>query len=151
MAAFMTNNVDFHLLVAEDDETLRNLIARDLRRQGYHVHTAQNAYEALDLLDQYPIDLIISDIRMPNGDGFELLARVRARHPLWPGVIFVTGHTDVPFLECKARGALEVITKPFDRQNFLKTINGTLQKLNQAQWQREYSLAKAQSPGSLSS
>ena len=62
----------FHILVVEDDQALNKLICRVLNKNGYETASAADGEEALALLDQMYIDLIITDLMMPNMDGYDL-------------------------------------------------------------------------------
>ncbi len=68
----------FSILVVEDDNNLRKLMCASLKRNGYMPRPASDGYEALDEMDRVSIDLIISDIMMPNMDGYELVEKIRA-------------------------------------------------------------------------
>ena len=81
---------------------------------------------AWEILEKEHVDLVVSDIRMPGGDGLRLLDRIRARHPDLPQLIFITGYSDTSVSDCLARGAREVISKPFDRKIFLQAIYSAL-------------------------
>lgn len=65
------------ILLVDDDADAREVIARILRRAGATVRVAASAAEAFDILGSWPPDLLVSDIAMPDGDGFDLIARVR--------------------------------------------------------------------------
>ena len=65
------------ILVVEDDPDIRSILSRFLSRRGYVVKAAENGAEALELLAVEPVDLILSDVRMPRMDGLELTRRVR--------------------------------------------------------------------------
>ena len=67
----------FHILIVEDDKELRELFCTVLLKNGYKTTSAKDGFEALDVLDKEYIDLIISDIMMPNMDGFELIQAIR--------------------------------------------------------------------------
>ena len=67
----------FHILIVEDDKELRELFSTVLVKSGYKITGAKDGVEALDVLDKEYIDLIISDIMMPNMDGFELIQSIR--------------------------------------------------------------------------
>src|SRR5262245_1254209 len=69
------------ILVVEDDPDIRSILQRFLARRGYAVKAAENGAEALELLAHEPVDLILSDVRMPRMDGLELLGAVRQRDP----------------------------------------------------------------------
>lgn len=67
----------FHILVVEDDQALNKLICRVLAKNGYETAAAFNGEEALTLLDQTYIDLIITDLMMPKMDGYDLTKELR--------------------------------------------------------------------------
>ncbi len=69
------------LLVVDDERSMRELLELVLKREGYVVHTAENGTRALELIRQNVYDLIISDVKMPDISGIELLARVREISP----------------------------------------------------------------------
>jgi CheY-like chemotaxis protein len=75
------NNIS--VLVVDDEEPLRNLLQISLQRQGYHVAVARNGREALEIVAERKIDLVLLDIMMPELDGFGYLHRVAQaeRHP----------------------------------------------------------------------
>jgi two-component system response regulator PilR (NtrC family) len=101
------------ILVVDDEEMLRNLLVKILVKEGYDVDTAENGEEALDKLSQAPYDLLISDIKMPKMNGFELLKNVRSKYPL-VGVIIMTAYGDsYSVKDALLLGADEYITKPF--------------------------------------
>ena len=65
------------LLIVDDDDAFRTTIGRDLADHGYEVRLAHNAEEAERELVRQPIDILLTDLRMPGGDGIDLLDRVR--------------------------------------------------------------------------
>lgn len=67
----------FQILVVEDDASLRKLMSAALKQHGYVTFLANDGLEALDVLEKTNIDLIISDIMMPNMDGYELTRQLR--------------------------------------------------------------------------
>lgn len=83
-------NFHYRILVVDDDEDIRRSSAAVLARGGYEVRIADGGFEALTLMRQALPDLIITDLRMPNMSGFELLSVVRRRFPQIP-VIVITG------------------------------------------------------------
>ena len=116
---------DYTILVVEDEDDLREAICFDLTRQGFRVLNADCGAKAISLIEANKIDLILSDIQMPNGTGLELLDEVQKRPRKIP-VIFVTAFSTSNERECLARGAVRVFGKPFDRKALLRTIIETL-------------------------
>jgi adenylate cyclase len=104
------------LLVVDDDEEGRELLARRLARQGYRVSSAADGESALRRLEEEPFDLVLLDLEMPGLGGMETLASLRRR--LSPGelpVVMVTGRADsAGVVEALARGANDYVVKPFD-------------------------------------
>ena len=85
----------FNILVVEDDKNLRKLVTTYLQRNKYNTYEATNGEEALNVLDQSYIDLIISDIMMPKMDGYELIKSLRE------------AKYDVPILIITAKSEIE--------------------------------------------
>ena len=101
------------ILVADDKENMVRLIARVLG-DAYQVTTAADGTRALALLGSQEFDLVITDIRMPGADGFEILHAVKSRAPQTE-VILVTGFASVPkAVEAIRAGAYDYLQKPFD-------------------------------------
>ena len=106
------------IAVADDDADLREAVAAMLEREGYRVDLATGGRQCLDLVDDGGIDLVVTDVFMPDCDGLSLLAAIRNRHPHLP-VIAMTGGLDGlsrPYLDAmRALGAQTVLAKPFSR------------------------------------
>jgi len=101
------------ILVVDDEEMLRNLLRKILVKEGYRVLTASSAPEALEKLASESIDLVISDVQMPEMDGFELLKALKKDYPQI-GVIVMTAYGDAYTVrDALLLGADEYITKPF--------------------------------------
>ena len=109
--ALMKNNIS--ILVVDDEETLRDILYKILTKEGYQVESAENGEEALEKLRDNKYDLMISDIKMPRLNGFELLKLVRKDYPSM-GVIMMTAYGDsFTIKDALLLGADEYITKPF--------------------------------------
>jgi len=122
----MKDPKDSTILVVDDEADLRDAIAFDFKRIGYRVLTASSGNEAFGLLEQNKIDVILSDVRMPNGDGIALLDRVKARNVHLPVVMFITGYADISLEEAYAKGADAVFPKPFDRKALFDSVTHAL-------------------------
>jgi putative nucleotidyltransferase with HDIG domain len=111
----------FAILLVEDDETLRRLIARTLETKGYSVVQAEDGEKARDLLMSVAFDLVISDVKMTKLSGLELYKWNRENRPV--PFIFMTGFSEL--LDVKSAfdlGALAFLTKPFDEQTLISEV-----------------------------
>ncbi|MCC7087545.1 MAG: response regulator [Chloroflexi bacterium] len=114
------------ILVVDDDDPVRVMLARLLRTQGYDVRQAANAAEARTVLDEGRPDLVISDIVMPGESGIELRRGILDR---WPGlpVILISGYSAEGPAEFSARTPDTIfVQKPFAADEFLALVQQTL-------------------------
>jgi two-component system response regulator (stage 0 sporulation protein F) len=109
------------LLVVDDENDLREVIAFDFNRKGYEVHTAEGGKEAWKKLNLLTVDLVITDIKMPEGDGIELLSLIKAKFPQLP-VICLTGFAELSQDEMIKLGATAVFEKPFERKKLHEAV-----------------------------
>jgi DNA-binding NtrC family response regulator len=117
------------ILLVDDNDDARVTVARILDMAGYRVIQASNAREAAALLHDHTPDLVITDIYMPDGDGFEMLNEMRKRALQIP-VIAISGggvQQGLDVLSIAGRlGAKRVLYKPFGRRNLLDAITEAL-------------------------
>ena len=101
------------ILVVDDEAMLRRLLEKILKKEGYNVHLAPSAEDALEILSDNTVDIMISDIKMPEMDGFALMRAVKNKYP-GVGIIMMTGYADVYTVkDALLLGADDYITKPF--------------------------------------
>ena len=109
------------VLVVDDEAVVRAGISRVLAQQGLSIHTAADGSEALAIMAQHPINIVLLDIKMPGMDGMEVLKHLRATYPETV-VIMITGHPTIQSaVECTKLGALDYLVKPF-RVDDLETL-----------------------------
>jgi CheY-like chemotaxis protein len=116
------------ILLVEDDEPLRKLVATVLTREGYRVIAAEDAIEAAELLtsEETSIDLIIADILLPGLSGPELAREILSDHPDVK-VIFVSGSKDENVLETAELVANErFLSKPYTPETILNAVREAL-------------------------
>jgi DNA-binding NtrC family response regulator len=100
------------ILVVDDEENARIGLSRLLAREGYDVEAVENGYEALNYLSNNEVNLVVSDINMPEMNGIQFLRELRKRHPD-TNVIMVTAYGGVEsYIESMSLGAFEYINKP---------------------------------------
>lgn len=88
----------FSILVCEDDFAIKTMISTKLKQENYSVHTAQNGQEALNLMEKQQIDLVISDIMMPEMDGYEFVQTLRETKHTLP-ILMITAKSQLESLE----------------------------------------------------
>ena len=110
------------ILVVDDEQNMRIALYEALSRNGYDVSVAENGQMALDMVEKAPPDMLITDIKMPNIDGIELLRRIKAIRPSLP-VVIVTGFATVDTaVEAMKQGAVDYIIKPFSVEVIEETV-----------------------------
>lgn len=110
------------ILVVDDEEGIRELVASELEFNGATCLQAENGKVAFDLYKANKFDAVVSDIRMPEGDGLYFLDKIQ-EEKLDPCVmIFMTGFSDVPIEEIYDRGVEAVIAKPFRLDQLVSTL-----------------------------
>ena len=115
------------ILLADDDESLRKVIEFNLEQEGYEVVTASDGKGALRLYAEHAPDLVITDIKMPELDGLELLKQIR-RSDIEKLVIVVTAFGSIDnAIEAMKLGAYDYITKPFNRDELKLVVRKALE------------------------
>ncbi|MCC6848864.1 MAG: response regulator [Deltaproteobacteria bacterium] len=119
-----------HILVVDDSDEVRLLASRILEREGYQVSAADSGVSALAELQSVVPDLVVSDIMMPEVDGYRLLERMREDPRLLAvPVIFLSALGDATSLERGNRlGVEHYLVKPFTAKQLLATVSGTLRR-----------------------
>lgn len=120
------------ILVVDDEETVRLLFQRVLQAAGYDVITAANGKEAISVIADGGIDIVLLDIKMPVLSGIDVLGKINTE---WPDlcVIMVTAVADVQVaVEAMKLGASDYITKPFDQDEALRKIRQAIER-----WQEQ--------------
>ncbi len=117
------------VLIVDDEMLNIELAGAYLKEEGYKVLFARNASKALELLEEYAVDLILLDINMPEIDGFTLCKMIKGKDHLKEiPVLFLTAQTDIEFLtEAFALGGVDYITKPFHPLEFKARIKTHLE------------------------
>jgi DNA-binding NtrC family response regulator len=110
------------ILVVDDDQGQRSLLGGFLERQGLRVLYAGSGEQALSILDAEPVEMMITDVRMPGLSGFETLRQARVRHPRLP-VLLVTAYADVhDAVDAMRDGAVNYLEKPIDLDELLASV-----------------------------
>ena len=127
----MTNDAVVH--VVDDDLAVRRSLAFLLASDGLAVRLHESATAFLQAIGDPASGCVVTDVRMPDIDGLELLRRLKEAGPRLP-VIVMTGHADVPMaVEAMRIGAFDFVEKPFDDEVLLKSIRTALARQNGGQ------------------
>jgi DNA-binding response OmpR family regulator len=114
-----------HILVIDDEPAWLQILSYILQRKGYEVHIAQSAHSALEALKEWKLDLVVSDVRMPDINGFDLLDRVRhSRKNSRTPFVFVTAIDDYESRKTAQNlGATDYLTKPFNEEEVVGILS----------------------------
>ncbi|WP_049824381.1 response regulator [Desulfurivibrio alkaliphilus] len=114
---------EYTLLLVDDEESVLRALRRLFREDGYRIFTATDADQALAVMAAEPVQLVISDFRMPGRDGVQLLKEIKVR---WPETIriMLTGYTDIDSIMAAVNeGAVyKFITKPWNDEDLRLTV-----------------------------
>ena len=114
-------------LVVDDEEILREMLVVQLSDQEVEALEASCATDALDVLQNQVVDFIISDVRMPGGDGVELLKAVQViPEEERPQIVMMTGFADLTEEEAMELGALKLFAKPFRNRDLFQFLEENL-------------------------
>lgn len=116
-----------NILVVDDEAQITRVLKTSLSSQGYGVRTAADGEEALQLMKDWPPDLIVTDLRMPNMDGLELCQHVRTQSRVPIIVLSVKGEEAIK-VEALDAGADDYVTKPFSINELLARIRAALRR-----------------------
>ena len=115
------------VLVVDDDQDLRYILSVRLVSAGYLVYGAANGLEALMQMEKYSVDVVLTDYRMPNMDGFEFLSFCRMKWPGTPVVVFSAEQDDLAY-EAVDRGAFAWVRKGSDYTMLLEILAAAVQQ-----------------------
>jgi two-component system, NtrC family, response regulator GlrR len=121
------------ILIVDDDADILKLLELRLSASGYRVASARSAKQALSLFNMQMPALVISDLRMPDMDGFALFEAIHALNPTVP-FILLTAHGSIPeAVHATQQGVFSFLTKPFDSKNLLQQVEYALKIAPSAQ------------------
>ncbi|MCJ7622987.1 MAG: sigma-54 dependent transcriptional regulator, partial [Anaerolineaceae bacterium] len=117
------------ILVVDDEEIKRVSLADDLVSAGFETASASHGQEAIDLLDQESFDVVVTDLRMSNIDGMELLQHIKCNGHAKTEVIMMTAYGSIPLaVEAMKLGAYNFITKPFRNEELIPLLERIREK-----------------------
>lgn len=126
----MMANVDQDIstiLIVDDDQNVLEVLEARLQSAGFRIHKAENGREAVRLIKDHKIDLMISDMKMPGMSGMEVLTKARSLQPGLP-IIFLTAYGTIPdAVKAVKAGAVDYLAKPFDGRELVYKLRKVLE------------------------
>ena len=113
---------NYRVLVVDDERSIRNVIKIHFRRQGIYCDTAASMYEALKKIEEESFDLLVLDLKLPDGDGIQILKEVKKRYPSSVVLMITAYGTIEKAVEAIKLGAFDFITKPFKMSEFKSLV-----------------------------
>jgi DNA-binding NtrC family response regulator len=120
------------ILVVDDEKLIRWSLGKALQTAGYDVDAATNGDEALQIMEKFRYDIVITDLRMPGLTGMELLKKIKQKGSA-PPVIFVSAYLSKKVIDDAIHdGAFRCVNKPFQMENILHIVREALELKNVA-------------------
>jgi len=110
------------ILIVDDEQKMRHILQIMLEQNGYRTEQAANGQEALKLIQTYHYAMVITDLKMPVMDGMELLREIKKMDPDYPMIVLTAYGSIDSAVEAIRDGALDYITKPFEEETILMTV-----------------------------
>lgn len=135
----MSDEQKFHVLIVDDNEMNRDMLARRLARQGYQIATAENGEQGLAMIRDGTFDLVLLDVMMPKLNGYEVLEQVKADSVLRDvPVIMISAVDDLDsVVRCIELGAEDYLFKPFNPVLLKARISASLERRQLQKQQRQ--------------
>jgi two-component system response regulator PilR (NtrC family) len=116
------------ILVVDDEQSMQELLGIMLRREGFEVLLAGSRATAAAALAKDPVDMVITDIRLPDGDGIEILRHVKAASPDTVVIVMTAFGSTEAAVGAMKLGAHDYLTKPFDVEELKIVVRNALEK-----------------------
>ncbi len=117
----MATKTAFKILVVEDEPAVLEIVSEGFLSEGHKVLTAMCGNDAIEIIKREKLDIVLSDLKMPNGNGMDVLSFVKnmKNGPLF---FFLTGQAEYSAAQCKAAGAKNYFQKPFNIKSLVEQI-----------------------------
>ena len=121
-----------HILVAEDDKSVRLVVQQALARQGYTVQSSGTAAGLWKLIEAGRGDVLISDIGLPDGDALDLLPRIQQKRPDMPVIVMSARSTLLTAVKAQQTGVFEYLPKPFELRSLVEATSRAVGSIGQS-------------------
>jgi DNA-binding response OmpR family regulator len=126
-----------HILIIDDEASLRQTLARILQRDGYEVTSVASGTEGISIVSQHSFDLVYLDIRMPDMNGLDALKTIHAQLPELPVILFTAQPDLHSAVEALRRGAIDYLMKPLKPETVLARTRSILSEQQKKKRRRE--------------
>lgn len=117
-----------HILIIDDEDQLRKLLSRLLALEGYTMHEAGNIRSAMKILEKEEISVVLSDVKLPDGNGVELVQTIRSRFPQVETIVLTAYGNIADGVQAIKNGAFDYITKGDDNNRILPLVSKAMDK-----------------------
>ncbi|WP_312847219.1 sigma-54-dependent transcriptional regulator [Chitinophaga polysaccharea] len=117
-----------HILIIDDEDQLRRLLSRLLALEGYTLHEAGNVRSALKILEKEEVQVILSDVKLPDGNGVELVHQIRVKYPEIETIVLTAYGNIADGVQAIKNGAFDYITKGDDNNRILPLVSKAMDK-----------------------
>jgi DNA-binding response OmpR family regulator len=117
------------ILIVDDEEEIREFLVSEFKMMGWNTDTAVDGRDAQSKIQSCKFDLIVSDMRMPHVDGFQLLKSIRHDNPKLPPVFLISGFSELATDTMKTAGADAVFSKPLDIDRLIDEVTAVFKKV----------------------
>ena len=114
------------ILIVDDEVDICDMMMFTFDSKGFETFTANDAESAFEVVKKVPIDVVVSDIRMPKGGGMRLLSDIKSYNSTTPKVFLITGFSDITPEEAIKAGAEAVLSKPIKLKDLVEEIQRSL-------------------------
>ena len=114
------------ILLVDDDDAIRTVVAHALKRAGHQVRTAASLGELAREMRSHPPDVLLTDVVLPDGDGIEQATQIVAEHPEMPVIVLSARNTLTTAVRANEAGAYDYLPKPFDLDTLTRTVAAAL-------------------------
>jgi DNA-binding response OmpR family regulator len=116
-----------NILLIDDDLSLLKTLGEELSSyEGWNILTAENGKQGADTIATYPVDLVVTDLGMPEMDGYELLALVREKWPTMPVIVMTADDSLEAGQRLRSLGIEQLISKPYQLSELMRVISDRL-------------------------
>ena len=122
-----------NLLIADDEPNIRRVLQAIFVKDGYEVQVAENGIKALEWAATHPVDVLITDLIMPDMNGVELIQKIKQRHPAAVAVVITAYATIKTCVDAMRYGASDYITKPFDMDEIRAVVKRAVMRATESQ------------------